>query len=150
MKSKFLIPFLTVLMMLWMGMSKESVTSCATASVDQRDIQLKTSAEGWTAEQMNLKRRAELASDPNKIWWIYCLADNGQVVYYGAVKGKVTSSHKYIEGVDYQGIDVRGESDDYVYWFDPMGVYYQWNGQYFLTSIEQRIATPVLNFRSVQ
>jgi hypothetical protein len=115
--------------------------------VNESDIKYSLSKEGYTAEQINVKRRIELGSDPNKIWWIYCLTDTGQVVFYGAVKGKVTSSEKRLALITKDGTD--GESDKYVYWFTPSGTYRQWNGKYFLTSEEVKINNVVLNMREV-
>jgi hypothetical protein len=116
------------------------------------ELTVKTDAQGMTAEQANIKKRVELSSDPNGIWWIYCLSDTGQPVFYGAVKGKVTSSWKNLgELSNGQNADgTYGNSDSYVYWFDPAGVYYQWDGKYFLTSREIKLANPVLNFRGVK
>ncbi|HRZ18592.1 MAG TPA: hypothetical protein P5136_00920 [Methanofastidiosum sp.] len=116
--------------------------------VSETDVKIKTSKEGFTAEQLNIKRRVELASDSSKIWWIYCLSDTGTVVFYGAVKGKVTSSKKSLPYVTSDG--TSGESDEYVYWFSPAGTYFQWNGKYFLTSAEVRVETPVINHREVR
>jgi hypothetical protein len=116
--------------------------------VTESEIKRTLSAEGLTAEQNNIKRRLELSSDPNKIWWIYCLGDNGQVVSYGAVKGKITSSHKYLSMTSGDG--TLGESDSYVYWFDPSGSYYQWSGLYFVSSKEVKINDAILNMRSVE
>ena len=119
--------------------------------VDIDELKIKTDSLGLTAEQANIKKRFELSSNPDGLWWIYCLADNGQVVFYGPVKGKVTSSGKKLEIFhsntrSYDG--TNGESDSYVYWFDPQGIYYQWSGHYFLTSKEVKINNTVLNFRN--
>ena len=127
------------------------------SQVNSSDVKMKTDAKGMTAEQANIKKRYELASDANALWWIYCLADNGQVVYFGAVKGKVTSSGKALSSNSgskdtvYMNWDGSyGSSDSYVYWFDPQNIYYQWSGHYFLTSREVKIKESVLNMRSVQ
>jgi hypothetical protein len=116
--------------------------------VHESDVSRILDSNGFTAEQGNVKRRIELASDANKIWWIYCLSDTGQVVFYGAVKGKITSSGKKLQMVETDG--TAGESDAYVYWFDPSGAYYQWNGYYFVSSKEIKISNVVLNLRSIK
>ena len=120
--------------------------------VSSKSVDVKVNSNGLTAEQQNIKKRLELSSDGNGLWWIYCLADNGQPVFFGPVKGKVTSSTKKLLTVDKSdGWDgAEGESDAYVYWFDPQGIYYQWSGHYFLTSKEVKIGNAVLNFREVR
>ena len=126
-------------------------------------------------ERDNIQRRLALFDDQALVSWIYCLADNGQVVFYGPVLGKVTSSGKRLEpkemagcagdfcnrdeafSFDGQWVSERmqadgtfGDSDSYVYWFDPDSNYYQWSGDYFLTSMPIKINESVLNIREVE
>lgn len=116
-----------------------------------KDLQVPTDANGYTSEQRNIMQRREVVQKPDSIMWIYCLAQTGNVVFYGPVKGKVTSSGKVLitRGVDYTDGTVGG-SDAYVYWFDPSGKYFQWNGNYFLSTFEIRVNSPVINHRNVQ
>jgi hypothetical protein len=125
-------------------------------------------------ERHNIKKRQEIFDNPAQVSWIYCLAENGQVVFFGPVHGKVTSSGKRLEPKtlagcvgdfcgsgeailfdgDYttermQADGTFGSSDEYVYWFDPDGNYYQWGGNYFLTSVPIPIENTVLNIREV-
>ena len=122
-------------------------------------------------ERENINKRQELFDNPAQVSWIYCLADNGQVVFYGPVLGKVTSSTKRLEPISSVGSpdsmayyqqfgDIYtaeimqqdgtfGNSEIYVYWFDPNGNYYQWGGDYFLTSIPIKINESVLDIRNV-
>ena len=123
-------------------------------------------------ERQNIQARQELFDNPAQVSWIYCLAENGQVVFFGSVEGKVTSSGKRLEpttlsgnGYSYgdgaqnyggqwttermQADGTFGHSDSYVYWFDPAGNYYQWSGPYFLTSVPIKIDNAVLNVRDV-
>ncbi len=65
-------------------------------TVKATEINLKIDTNGLTVEQNNVKRRMELEQNSTLIQWIYCLAENGQVVFYGPVKGKVTSSTKQL------------------------------------------------------
>lgn len=118
--------------------------------VQTQDAQAPVDVNGYTSEQNNILKRRKIALDPKQIMWIYCLADNGQVVFYGAVKGKVTSSGKSLQSVMNISDGTEGSSDAYVYWFDPSDKYFQWNGHYFLSTYEIKIMTPVLNTRSVQ
>lgn len=116
-------------------------------------------------ERNNINRRQQVFDDPAQVSWIYCLADNGQVVFYGPVEGKVTSSGKRLEPIHsatsamvgdiytdelVQQDGTFGGSDSYVYWFDPDGNYYQWDGYYFLTSVPIKVNESVLNIRNVQ
>lgn len=123
-------------------------------------------------ERANIQKRQRLFDDPAQVSWIYCLGLNGQVVFYGPVLGKVTSSNKRLEPLttvgctgdacysskasvfDKQYTTERiqadgtfGHSDNYVFWFDPANNYYQWDGTYFLTSIPIKIKESVLNVR---
>lgn len=122
-------------------------------------------------ERENISRRLEIFDNPAQVSWIYCLAENGQVVFYGSVIGKVTSSGKRLEpkmltgageyGGSYiyyegertaermQADGTFGSSDSYVFWFDSDGNYFQWGGNYFLTSIPIKINNAVLNVRDV-
>lgn len=124
-------------------------------------------------ERQNIANRQELFDNPAQVSWIYCLAQNGQIVFYGPVQGKVTSSGKRLEpkslsgpSGDYytrgtlefdgkwtteriQADGTFGDSDQYVYWFDPAGNYFQWSGPYFLTSVPIKIDNAVLNVRDV-
>lgn len=114
-------------------------------------------------EAKNIEKRLKLMDDPNTIMWIYCIGETGAVIYYGPVVGKVTSSGKRLEQFNIaemhygdtvvlekmQADGTYGSSDPYVFWFDPNGIYHQWSGLYFLTSVSIKIQTPVLNFRDV-
>lgn len=117
-------------------------------------------------EAKTIQRRLELMDDPHLIQWIYCLSESGAVVFYGPVVGKVTSSGKRLEPVTLaeegsarygdgwtnermQADGTFGASDYYVFWFDPNGVYHQWSGDYFLSSVPIKIQTPVINIRDV-
>lgn len=121
----------------------------------------------YFTEAQTIARRLELMDDPNLIQWIYCLSESGAVVFYGPVVGKVTSSGKRLEPVTIaeggtsaqygdsltdermQADGTFGQSDAYVFWFDPNGVYQQWSGDYFLSSVPIKIKTPVINVRDV-
>lgn len=120
----------------------------------ETDLQIPTDADGYTSEQRNVINRRQIIQNPSAIMWIYCLADTGNVVFYGPVKGKVTSSGKSIivAGGDSSTFNdgTQGSSDEYVYWFDPSGKYFQWNGKYFLSTFEIKVNTAVINYRSVQ
>lgn len=116
-----------------------------------QDLQVPTDANGYTSEQRNIMQRREVVQKPDGIMWIYCLSQTGSVIFYGPVKGKVTSSNNQLEVLSGSYSDgSKGESDQYIYWFDPSGKYFQWNGNYFLSTFEIRVNSPVINYRSVQ
>lgn len=157
MKRLSIVLTLLLIMLLFISAGTGCFDTSGTKDVPSGDIKRDIGSDGLTAEQRNLKRRYELASNPNNIWWIYCV-EFAQVVYYGPVKGKVTSSGKTLrrrdghgpaeEKKDYDG--TYGHSDKYVFWFDPAGKYHQWSGHYFLTSEEVKIRNVVINIRSVK
>ena len=91
MKKLYVVPFFLALFFL---MGQTGCDNNLSNYVQDSDIKLKLDGQGFTSEQNNVMKRLELSSEPNGLWWIYCLADNGQVVFYGPVKGKVTSSGK--------------------------------------------------------
>lgn len=133
--------------------SCDAINDSGVRYVNTRDYQIPTNAYGYTNEQHNILKRNKIVQDPTIIMWIYCLADNGQVVYYGPVDGKVTSSNKSIRmfnSTDDVGDGTTGGSDSYVFWFSPEGEYYQWNKAYFLSTAEIKISNTVLNFRRVE
>ena len=114
-------------------------------------------------ERSNINRRLELFDSESQVSWIYCLGDNGQVVFYGSVLGKVTSSGKRLEpnstadcggspsgycatnfngqwtSERMQADGTFGTSDHYIFWFDSAHNYFQWDGKYFLTSVPIKI-----------
>lgn len=114
-------------------------------------------------EAKQIAKKVQLTDDPNTIMWITTLSDMGGVIYYGPVVGKVTSSSKRLEPKaridDYnnqygnqermQADATYGESDPYIYWFDPNGVYHQWNGLYFLTSVPYKVQPGIINYRNI-
>lgn len=144
------------------------VPTSTVADQTAKNIQNSSSASEYPVknfvERTNINKRLELFDNPAQVSWIYCLSDTGAVVFYGAVEGKVTSSTKRLEPIttdnssdwalyQYGGHVTNellqqdgtfGQSDSYVYWFDPAGNYYQWGGEYFLTSIPVQVSVPVI------
>lgn len=150
------------------------LVSCVPTSQDIRQQEVQNSGPATYhvknfVERSNINKRQELFDNEAQVSWIYALADNGQVIFYGPVLGKVTSSGKRLEPTTSTGDaayanhfgDIYtneltqqdgtfGSSDTYVYWFDPDGNYYQWGGNYFLTSVPIAVNESVLNVRNVQ
>lgn len=110
---------------------------------------------GRTAEQQNIEDRISVTTDPTKVMWIHLISLDGKVISRMAVRNKITSSGKRLEpkhAISYaqgympnSGIKVPGtndgyystneliqpdgtfgDSDAYIFWFDPMGRYHQY------------------------
>ena len=130
-----------------------------------------TNAEGNTTEQQNIIDQKKVTSDPTKILWMHLVDMNGRMYMRTPVRCKITSSGKRLEptscvagitngeGIDsYYGartptgqhtteliqIDgTYGGSDQYVYWFSPMGNYFQKGDGYILSDMPIDIKNPV-------
>ncbi|HIH17955.1 MAG TPA: hypothetical protein HA282_01130 [Nanoarchaeota archaeon] len=123
-----------------------------------------------SVERDNINFKNEYANDPNKVMWIYCLSDMGNIVLTSPVVGKVTSSNKRLEpktlsdesSIEFtiegdrlntdevMGADgTYGESDQYVYWKTPEKQYFQWSGSYILSSAPLKLERPILNVRDI-
>lgn len=111
---------------------------------------------GRTVEQQNIEDRIRVTTDPTKVMWIHLISLDGKVISRMAVRNKITSSSKRLEpkhasaygenyhmpnsGIRVPGTDNRyfatneliqpdgtfGDSDAYIFWFDPMGRYHQY------------------------
>ena len=112
------------------------------------------------AEIANIKARHELTSTPGMIGYIILMNEAGQPVFYGSVKGKITSSGKRLTPPDqnrkYKPVwngDSRvsaigpapsdegtwGSSDPYIYFWTAEGQYMQWNGAYLYSNSPIRL-----------
>ncbi|MEK6882685.1 MAG: hypothetical protein AABY22_23890 [Nanoarchaeota archaeon] len=128
-------------------------------------------------ERANIAKKLQIANDPNTIKWIYLFSETGQVIFFSPVVGKVTSGTKRLEPIESQAGNsgnggyvksycdsegncgdtnefmqadgTYGQSTGYVFWYDPEGNEYQWNGTYFISTIPLKISTPIFNFRDV-
>ena len=105
-------------------------------------------AQGNTSEQQNIFDRIKVTTDLTKVMWIHLIALDGKIIRRMAVRNKITSSGKRLEArhffpnkSDYttpptsgglytdeliQPDGTYGESDAYVYWFDPQHRYHQY------------------------
>lgn len=112
-------------------------------------------SRGRTVEQQNIDDKNKVTQDPTKIMWIHLIALDGKIIKRMPVRNKVTSSGKRLEpkraayaqggflpGAGFpipgnrdsqyatdefiQADGTYGDSDPYIYWFDPMGRYHQW------------------------
>ena len=128
-----------------------SVSGVKVVSTKHRDL-VRTDEKGHTVEQRNIMERLKMDNTPGAIKHLYVIsAFSGQVILYSPVRGKVTSSGKRLspaqlgEAVDssaptptvniggyrYKTSELPGDdgtygpSIEYLYWFDPNGVYHQ-------------------------
>ena len=132
--------------------------------------QVPVNSKGLTVEQDRIDRRIQVTTDPTKVLWIHLIALDGKIVRRMPVVSKVTSSGKRLEprkasghsenssyypraGNGYstdefiQPDGTYGESDPYIFWFDPMDRYHQWGTAgglgYLLTDYPIDLTNPV-------
>ncbi len=143
--------------------SKEQQSS---SGVGQSDVfHYQVNAAGRTGEQQNIYERQEVTSDFTKIFWINIFTLDGKILYRSPVRMKVTSSGKRLEPVvaagnvggypeaSSDGIfetsefiqpdGTYGSSDEYIFWFDPLGRYFQLGKNYLLTDFPIDLSNPV-------
>ena len=115
-------------------------------------------------ERRNLVRRLELVNNPNRVSWIHLMSNDGRIVFYTSVRGKVSSLNSLLttpaqvvtlpipcsgQGIpcaaqhvipspDFDGS--YGENPHGIFWFDQAGNYMEWNGVYFLSDHPMRLA----------
>ena len=126
-------------------------------------------SQGNTVEQQNVIDRIAVTTDPTKVMWIHLIALDGKIIRRMPVRNKVTSSGKRLEarhfvsnpqngstpplsGGNYtdeliQPDGTFGESDSYIYWFDPQHRYHQYGTAggigYLLTDYPIDLANPM-------
>jgi len=111
------------------------------------------------AEIDNIKRRLELTSKPGLMGYIVLMNDAGQPVFYGTIKGKVTSGSKRLtrpRWVDSFGSlnqaitdapsdeGTYGSSTPYIFFWTTSGAYMQWSGQYLYSDKPIRLSVQPL------
>ncbi|MDP1690146.1 MAG: hypothetical protein Q8L52_03025 [bacterium] len=134
---------------------RPQVSSSGATQVGAGQIVPKNS-RGRTSEQQNIEDRIRVTTDPTKVMWNHLISLDGKVIRRMPVRNKITSSGKRLEpkhAVPYynqgympsSGVRVPGtrddhfatnelmqpdgtfgDSDNYVFWFDPMGRYHQY------------------------
>ena len=110
------------------------------------------------AEIANIKRRLELTSSPGKLGFIVLLNEAGQPIWYGSVKGKVTSGSKRltapeqlweVDKGEWGGSELGpapsdegtwGSSSPYIYFWTMSGQYMQWSGDYLYSDQPLRLS----------
>jgi len=139
----------------------------ASGAMQAKPSYIPKNSRGNTVEQQNIDDRNKVTQDPTKVMWIHLIALDGKIVQRKPVRNKVTSSSKRLEakhwvsGREYSTPPISGghytdeligpdgtfgESDPYIFWFDPMGRYHQWGTAgglgYLLTDYPIDLANP--------
>lgn len=113
-------------------------------------------------ERANIAEHLKRNNQPDRIRYIYLLADTGGVYAYYVIKGKVTSTAAQLTPTDevvdrHQGdVVTQAPTDDGsfggdeggIYFFTDTGVEVQWNGRWLLTDQPMRIKTPTLTLEA--
>lgn len=107
----------------------------------------------FSVERQNVIDRIKRWNDPNKVSYIYLISENGIILAYFPIKGKVTALNTYAtpdlqivddpyarsyEGSQGQVVDAPdelgtyGENNDGVFFFLTDGTYVEWTGHYLL------------------
>ena len=113
----------------------------------------------FSNERANLLERYKRFNDPNKVGYIYMFSQNGQIVDYSSVKGKISALSSQLDPsnraechehgcttVDVSEPDGSfGTNGGGVFWFDTQGVYHEWSGPYTFTDQPRQLTQqPVL------
>lgn len=109
-------------------------------------------------ERANIVEHSKRNNAPDRVRYIYLLADTGGIYAYYVIKGKVTSTGAQLTPTDeivdrYEGdVVTQAPTDDGsfggdeggIYFFTDTGVEVQWNGRWLLTDAPMNIKTPTL------
>lgn len=112
-------------------------------------------------ERKNIVDHLNRNNQPDRIRYIYLLADTGGIYAFFTIKGKVTSTGAQLTptdsiidvcGTDYCPTVVQGPTDDGSFGGDEGGIYFftdagneiQWNGRWLLSDEPLLIKTPTL------
>lgn len=112
-------------------------------------------------ERANIAEHVKRNNQPDRIRYIYLLADTGGIYAYFAIKGKVTSTGAQLTPTDaiidpcgssYCPTVVQGATEDGSFGGDEGGIYFftdtgneiQWNGRWLLTDEPLKINVPTL------
>lgn len=118
----------------------------------------------YSVERQNLIQRYKTFSDRNKVSFIALVSQQGQVVYTGTVKGKISATSSQLtpsnrvqcaHGYDDSAygcstIDMPEPDGSWatngggIFWFDDGGVYHEWNGTYLTADQPFTLSTPPL------
>jgi hypothetical protein len=125
-----------------------------------------------TLERTNLNKRMTIWNDPNKIGYLYEISDNGIILAFYTIKGKVSSLNSYLSGSETivkdpnckewtsEGANCQSllmESPDYdgsygdngggIFFFLTDGTYMEWNGKYQLSDQPVKLSQqPIMTY----
>jgi len=138
-----------------------------------KQFQMPKNAKGNTVEQEQILRKQVITSDPTRVMWMHLVALDGHMYQRIAVSSKITSSGKRLEPTtcvagyvsdgsgghsEYGAVTpdkqhytnellqidgTYGSSNAYVFWFDPMGNYFEKGDGYLLSTIPIDIENPI-------
>jgi hypothetical protein len=150
-------------------------TTACTADAEQNDPVAQTNYDAQkkndpipnlndSLERANIIEHLKRNNQPDRVRYIYLLADTGGIYAYYVIKGKVTSTGAQLTPTDdfakpcgsCDRYVVQGPTDDGsfggdeggIYFFTDTGVEVQWNGRWLLTDAPMRINTPTLTLTS--
>lgn len=149
------------------GDSNKQVSASGAAQVAASRVP--KNSRGRTVEQQNIDDRTQVTTNPAKILWIHLIALDGKIIRRMPVVSKITSSEKRLEAKHWapngqssstppvsegnytdellQPDGTYGQSDAYVYWFDPQHRYHQYGTAggigYLLTDYPIDLANPI-------
>jgi hypothetical protein len=145
--------FISISFMATDGCDDAQPTSAS--GVKKAEVQVQVGADGFTAEQRNVRNRLMEDNKPGAVKHLYVISPySGQVILYSTVKGKVTSGGKRLTPTSVvtsctenstrcsgftvpiggysqvtqevlQDDGTYGSSGDYLYWWDVRGAYHQ-------------------------
>jgi len=157
------------------GQTNPQVSSSGAKQIAANDMyKVPKNSKGRTTEQQNIDDRIRVTTDPTKIMWIHLISLDGKIIKRMPVRNKVTSSGKRLEpkvaadaNGSYPDATIQsansswnfetnefiqpdgtfGDSDPYIFWFDPMGRYHQWGTAgglgYLLTDYPIDLSDPI-------
>jgi hypothetical protein len=157
------------------------LTACDYVPADTMENNLKNSSDKIAANQSKLEKnqpapeityslerqnqidRSKIINDKNRLGYLYLLSDDGKVVDFVVIKGKVSSTKSYLvpdeqivddpynassTSLTVQAPDIDGsygENQEAIYFFEADGQMGEWNGKYRYSTKPLKMTTqPVL------
>lgn len=113
----------------------------------------------YSLERQNQIDRTKIINDKNRLGYLYLLSDDGKVVDFVVIKGKVSSTKSYLvpdetlananisDSAVIQAPDIDGsygENQEAIYFFEADGQMGEWNGKYRYSTKPLKITTSVV------
>lgn len=102
-----------------------------------------------SAERQAVARRASTWNNEDKLSYVY-LIDNGRVVAFYVVRGKVSSLNSYMLPGEPDIDGTYGQNVEGVFFFTDTGAYVEWNGRYVCSDQPLKIGQEPLLVREVE